>query len=138
MARVAIIGSGFIGRAWAISFARAGHEVALWDQDPEAPRQAIDFAASVAPDLANNDLLGGYDPQAVLARLRPEKNLAAALADADHVQESAPERLDVKKSLFAELDRLTPPRAILASSSSAILPSLFTAELPHRERCLVI
>jgi L-gulonate 3-dehydrogenase len=138
MARVAIVGSGFIGRAWAISFARAGHDVALWDQDPDAPRRAIDFAASVAADLAKNDLLAGNDPQVVLARLRAEKTLAAALADADHVQENAPERLDVKKLLFAELDRLAPPGAVLASSSSAILPSLFTEQLPHRERCLVI
>jgi L-gulonate 3-dehydrogenase len=138
MARVAIIGSGFIGRAWAISFARAGHDIALWDQDPEAPRQAIDFAASVTPNLSKNDLLCGNDPQQILARLRPEKTLGAALADADHVQESAPERLDVKKALFVELDRLAPPRAVIASSSSAILPSLFTEQLPHRERCLVI
>ena len=138
MTRVAIIGSGFIGRAWAISFARAGHDVALWDQDPDAPRQAIDFAASVAPDLAKNDLLAGQDPQQVLARLRPEKTLAAALADAEHVQESALERLDVKKALFVDLDRLAPPSAVVASSSSAILPSLFTEQLPHRERCLVI
>jgi L-gulonate 3-dehydrogenase len=138
MARVAIVGSGFIGRAWAISFARAGHDVALWDQDPDAPRRAIDFAASVAADLAKNDLLAGNDPQVVLARLRAEKTLAAALADADHVQENAPERLDLKKSLFAELDHLAPPGAVLASSSSAILPSLFTEQLPHRKRCLVI
>jgi L-gulonate 3-dehydrogenase len=138
MARVAIVGSGFIGRAWAISFARAGHDVVLWDQDPDAPRRAIDFAASVAADLAKNDLLVGNDPQVVLARLRAEKTLAAALADADHVQENAPERLDLKKSLFAELDHLAPPGAVLASSSSAILPSLFTEQLPHRKRCLVI
>lgn len=75
MARVAIVGSGFIGRAWAISFARAGHDVVLWDQDPDAPRRAIDFAASVAADLAKNDLLAGNDPQVVLARLRAEKIL---------------------------------------------------------------
>ena len=138
MARVTIVGSGFIGRAWAITFARAGHDVALWDEDPEAPHRAIDFVASVAPDLAANDLLGGVDPQVLLARLRVEKTLPAALADVDHVQENAPERLDVKKSLFAELDRLAPQSAVLASSSSAILPSLFTEHLPHRHRCLVI
>ena len=57
MARVAVVGSGFIGRAWAITFARAGHDVALWDQDPDAPQRAIDFIASVVPDLAANDLL---------------------------------------------------------------------------------
>ena len=138
MARVSIVGSGFIGRAWAISFARAGHDVALWDVDPDAPRRAIEFIASVAPDLAKNDLLAGSRPQALLDRLRVETNLAAALADADHVQESAPERLDVKQALFVELDRLAPPTAVLASSSSAILPSRFTEHLPHRHRCLVI
>jgi L-gulonate 3-dehydrogenase len=138
MARVAIVGSGFIGRAWAISFARAGHDVALWDQDPGAPHRAIAFVTSVAPDLAANDLLGGVDPQVLLARLRVEKALPAALADVDHVQENAPERLDVKKALFADLDRLAPETAVLASSSSAILPSLFTEHLSHRHRCLVI
>ena len=92
----------------------------------------------MAPDLAANDLLGGVDPQVLLARLRVEKTLPAALADVDHVQENAPEQLDVKKSLFAELDRLAPETAVLASSSSAILPSLFTEHLPHRHRCLVI
>jgi len=138
MARVSIVGSGFIGRAWAITFARAGHNVALWDQDPGASDRAVEFIASLAPDLAANDLLGGASPQALLARLRVEKTLPAALADADHVQENAPEQLDVKKALFADLDRLAPQSAVLASSSSAILPSLFTEHLPHRHRCLVI
>jgi L-gulonate 3-dehydrogenase len=138
MARVAIVGSGFIGRAWAITFARAGHDVALWDEDPQAPQQAIDFIASVAPDLAANDLLDGSRPEALLARLRVERTLRAALADADHVQESAPERLDVKKAIFSELDRAAPQSAVLASSSSAILPSRFTEHLQHRHRCLVI
>jgi 3-hydroxyacyl-CoA dehydrogenase len=138
MARVSVVGCGFIGRAWAISFARAGHKVTLWDEDPDAPHRAIEFIAAVTPDLAKNDLLGGSAPQALLDRLQVEKTLSATLADADHVQESAPERLEVKKALFVELDRLAPPTAILASSSSAILPSRFTEHLPHRHRCLVI
>ena len=138
MASVAIVGSGFIGRAWAIAFARAGHRVALWDQDPHAPAKALDFIASVLPDLAANDLLNGAKPETLLARLRPERDLAAALAGADHVQENAPERLDVKKALFAELDRLAPKDAVLASSTSALLPSRFTESLAGRARCLVI
>src|ERR1700747_830835 len=117
MARVAVVGSGFIGRAWAITFARAGHDVALWDDHPDAPHRAIEFIASVASDLAANDLLAGSSPEALLARLRVEKTLADALADADHVQENAPERLDVKQAIFAELDRLAPQSAVLASSS---------------------
>ena len=64
MARVAVVGSGFIGRAWAITFARAGHDVALWDDHPDAPHRAIEFIASVASDLAANDLLAGSSPEA--------------------------------------------------------------------------
>jgi L-gulonate 3-dehydrogenase len=138
MARVAIVGSGFIGRAWAIAYARGGHEVTLWDEDLLAPAKAIDFIASILPDLVANDLLNGATPEALLSRLHAERDLPAALADADHIQENAPERLDLKKRLFSELDRLAPQTAIIASSSSALLPSLFSESLPGRHRCLVI
>ena len=52
MAKVTIVGSGFIGRAWAITFARAGHQVTLWDENPAAPEAAVEFARTVLPDLA--------------------------------------------------------------------------------------
>ncbi|MBA3517823.1 MAG: 3-hydroxyacyl-CoA dehydrogenase, partial [Rhizobiales bacterium] len=51
MAKVTIVGTGFIGRAWAISFARAGHEITLWDDNPAAPASAVDYIAGVLPDL---------------------------------------------------------------------------------------
>jgi len=136
MSRIAIVGSGFIGRAWAITFARAGHEVALWDEDRDAPAKAIDYIARALRDLAANDLLGGATPDAILARLRPEAELAAALDGAVHVQENAPEVLALKQALFARLDALA-KEAVLASSSSAILPSLFTEQLAGRHRALV-
>jgi L-gulonate 3-dehydrogenase len=138
MANVTIIGTGFIGRAWSIAFARAGHAVTLWDQDRSAPAKALDFIAAAVPDLAENDLVGGMAPDALIRRLRVEEDLAAALGDADHVQESTPERLDVKQAVFGELDRLAPASAVIASSSSSILPSRFTERLPGRHRCLVI
>jgi 3-hydroxyacyl-CoA dehydrogenase len=138
MARIALVGCGFIGGGWAISFARAGHEVVLWDEDPPATSRVRDFAADILPDLAANGLLGNDTPAEVLARIRAEPDLAAAVAGAAHVQESAPERLDIKQALFARLDALAPPTAVIASSSSAILPSRFTEKLPGRHRCLVV
>lgn len=138
MAGVAIIGAGFIGRAWAITFARAGHRVALWDRDGEAPAMAIDFIRGVLPDLVSNDLLNGLSQEAVLANIRCETDLQAALAGVDHVQENTTERIDVKKAVFSELDAFAPENAVLASSTSAILPSLFTEELAGRHRCLVV
>ena len=138
MARVAIVGSGFIGRAWAIGFARAGHNVVLWDAVPDAPGRAIDYIAGVLPELAANQLLGGYEPDEVRARLSTADTLDEALDGVDHVQENTPEEVEVKREVFARLDAASPATAVLASSSSAILPSKFTEHLKGRARCLVV
>jgi len=138
MTRVAIVGSGLIGRAWAVSFARAGHEVVLWDEDSAVPRKALDFIRGVLPELARNELLDGRDPDEVFSGLRIESDLAAALSGADYVQESTPERLETKITVFGRLDALTPPGAVIASSSSAILSSFFTEMLAGRARCLIV
>lgn len=135
--KTAIIGSGFVGRAWAITFARAGHEVHLWDADAAALPAALGFIEGVLPDLARNDLLRGSTPADVMARLHPLDDLATALDGVDHVQENTPERVEVKRQVFADLDRHAPPGAVLASSTSALLPSTFTEQLPGRDRCLV-
>lgn len=138
MAKVAVVGSGFIGRAWAITFARGGHAVALWDRDKQAPARARDFIRTVLPDLEANDLLNGRSVEEVLALVHIEDDLAAAVAGAAHVQENTPEDLEMKKAVFAELDPVAPAEAVLASSSSAILPSHFTETLGGRRRCLVV
>jgi 3-hydroxyacyl-CoA dehydrogenase len=138
MAKVAIIGSGFVGRAWAISFARAGHDIALWDADAAAPAAAIAFIDAILPDLAANDLLDGRSPAEVRALLRAASAIDEALAGVSHVQENTPEDVEVKREVFARLDRLAPADAVLASSTSAILPSRFTEGLPGRARCLVV
>ena len=138
MARVAIIGSGLIGRAWAISFARAGHHVVLWDAVADAPDKAIDYIAGVLPELSDNGLLGGDEPAQVRARLSTAETLEQALDGVDHVQENTPEDVEVKRKVFAQLDAAAPATAVLASSSSAILPSKFTQDLAGRARCLVV
>jgi 3-hydroxyacyl-CoA dehydrogenase len=138
MAKVAVVGAGLIGRAWAISFARAGHEVSVADSDPAALDKALAFVDSVLPDLARYDLLEGQSPAEVRRRIATTGDLAKAVAGAAHVQENAPERIEVKRSLFPELDRLAPPEAVLASSASALLPSAFTEGLAGRARCLVV
>jgi L-gulonate 3-dehydrogenase len=136
--KVAIVGSGFIGRAWAISFARAGHEVAMWDEVPAASEGARDYIAGVLGDLQTNDLLRGQMPDEVLARISTASDLAETLAGAGHVQENTPEKLDVKRAVFARIDGLADAQAVVASSSSALLPSSFTEHLAGRHRCLVV
>ncbi|WP_217568661.1 3-hydroxyacyl-CoA dehydrogenase [Mesorhizobium sp. GbtcB19] len=138
MANVAIVGSGFIGRAWAISFARAGHDVRMWDQSPDATGGARDYIEGVLGDLAANDLLRGQPVDTVLGRITIVGELAEALADAAHVQENTPENLEVKREVFSLIDRLAGPHAVIASSTSALLPSKFTDHLQGRDRCLVV
>jgi len=68
---------------------------------------------------------------------RAVSDLGEALADVDYVQENTPEKVAVKRAVFANLDRQAPPGAVLASSTSAILPSTFVEAVPGRARCLV-
>ena len=136
--KTAIIGSGFVGRAWAISFARAGHDVALWDADPDAPATALAYIEGILPELAAQDLLGGQAVSAVMARLRSVPALSDAVADVGYVQENTPERVEVKRQVFRDLDAMAPADAVLASSTSALLPSRFVEDVPGRSRCLVL
>ncbi|WP_181378289.1 3-hydroxyacyl-CoA dehydrogenase [Teichococcus aestuarii] len=133
--KVAIVGAGLIGRAWAMIFARAGWQVALFDPAPGIAAQAEGLCAQGLTDLAEQGLC--EDPAGAARRIQAVGSLAEAVSDAALVQENGPERLEVKQELFAELDRLAPPGCILASSSSAIRASLFTEALPGRGRCLV-
>jgi 3-hydroxyacyl-CoA dehydrogenase len=136
--KVAIVGTGFVGRAWAISFARAGHQIALWDAVATAPAAALAYIEGLLPDLERYDLLDGASPADVRARMNVAATLEDALAGADYVQESTPENVPMKREIFARLDAHAGPQAILASSTSAILPSKFTETLAGRARCLVV
>ncbi len=136
MSRIAISGGGSIGVAWALVFARAGHEVALHEPD-EARRAEVpaDLLGRLEA-LAAGGLLA-EEPSAVVARVGLAETLAGAVAGAEHVQECAPERLELKQKLFRELDELAPAEATLASSSSALTIGEIAAGLPGRGRCLV-
>jgi L-gulonate 3-dehydrogenase len=135
MERIALVGGGLIGQAWAIVFGRAGHEVMLYDAEPAALKRARDGLALRLDDLAGFGLVD--DPRAVLGRIGYATGLAEALDGADYVQESVPERVEVKQEVYGELDRLAGPDAILASSTSGIPASAFTEHLAGRQRCLV-
>ncbi len=69
MAKIAIVGTGFVGRAWAISFARAGHEIALWDAVAAAPAAALAYIENLLPDLQRYDLLNASTPAEIRGRM---------------------------------------------------------------------
>lgn len=132
---VAIVGSGLIGRAWAMIFARGGYAVRLYDAVPGVAAAAVGLCAQGLRDLAEAGLCA--DPDAAAQRITNAATLAEAVAGVTLVQENGPEQVEIKRAIFAELDRLSPPDAILASSSSAIRISLFAGDLAGRARCLI-
>ena len=138
MAKVAVIGSGFVGRAWAISFARAGCEVALWDQDKDAPEQGSGLyraaparargqrpSQRIHGERSRNTDTHGDNPRIGARRDGPRSG--------EHAGGCRGEARGIRR-----LDAAAPTEAVLASSTSAILPSAFTENLKGRARCLVI
>ena len=123
--------------AFAITFMRAGYPVRL--HEPDAARRALlpDLVLATLTDLYEFNLLD-ESPYTVLKRLTTVSGLAEATDGAIYVQECVPEKLDLKRTLFAKLDRLTPPDVILASASSALTTSAFAADLQGRARMLVV
>jgi L-gulonate 3-dehydrogenase len=136
MDSIAVVGAGLIGRAWAMVFARAGLQVRLWDKLPGVAEAAMGTIRDRLGDLRGAGLVAEA-PEAIAARIVPADTLADCVAGAVHVQENGPERIEPKRELFAELDRLCPREVVLASSTSGIPASEFTGNLPGRGRCLV-
>lgn len=136
MEKIAIVGAGLIGCAWAAVFARAGHPVALYDVSPEALASAPGMIGATLAELYQGGLIT-EQPDVVLARVSTTASLADAVEGAVLVQENVRETEEAKKDIFAQLDRLAAPATILASSTSGIPASKFTADLPGRARCLV-
>jgi L-gulonate 3-dehydrogenase len=135
MPAVGIVGVGLIGRAWANVFARSGWDARLWDPDANALKAAPGLIEAALGDVARHGL--AKDPAAAAKRLKVAASLEEAVAGAELVQESGPERLDVKRDVFARLDAAAGADTILATSSSFIVTSRFAEGLKGRHRCLV-
>jgi 3-hydroxyacyl-CoA dehydrogenase len=133
-AKVAIVGAGLVGRAWAIVFSRAGYAVRMTDTNAAALDAAIVAVRAGLNELAAHGLAS--DPAAA-ARVQASPDLASAVKDVHLIQENGPETVEFKAEIFAQLDRLAPRDAILATSSSSIAVSRFADGLAGRSRCLV-
>ncbi|MCK0195346.1 3-hydroxyacyl-CoA dehydrogenase [Ancylobacter sp. 6x-1] len=121
--KIAIVGCGVVGSSWSLVFARAGHDVAIYDRTLPAAEAALAFVSQADPAFA--------------ARCRLATDLADVLNGAEYVQESAPERLPIKQALYREMDALLSPTTIVASSTSGFPASQFTEGLKNAARCLV-
>ncbi len=131
--RVAVIGVGTIGASWAAYFLARGLAVTASDPSPEGEGFLRRYVANAWPTLGRLGLADGANPAALAFEREPE----AAIAGADFVQESGPEREAVKIELFRRLDAALPQSVIIASSSSGLLMSRIQEACRHPERCVI-
>ncbi len=131
----AVVGAGLVGRAWATVFARAGWQVRLFDR---AAAQSASASELIVASLAEQQEAGLLNDATEAAhRVSSAATLEAAVEGAQWVQENLPEDVAVKRDAFTAIDAVAAPEAIIASSTSGIPASAFTADLPGRARCLV-
>lgn len=128
--RVAVVGGGLIGVSWAALFQAGGCDVRLWDPSDAARAQA---PVGIAHALAQLKTLGMDQP----GSLRVCGTLAQALEGADWVQENAPEKIELKQNLLAEIERLAPASAVIASSTSSLVWSAMSQKLQSPGRLIV-
>ena len=133
MATLAVVGAGVIGAGWAARALAHGLDVAAWDVAPDWQAKLEAAVANAWPALAELGLFPGASQR----RLRYATSLEDACANADFVQESAPERLEAKQRVLAAIDAAAPTSTMIASSTSGLLPTDLQADCRHPQRIVV-
>ena len=133
---IAVIGSGLMGHGIAMEFALAGLSVRIHDVSKEkldAARSSIDRDLST---LTAAKLISAEQSEKALQNIHPILTLEE-VGDADFVVEAVFENLQLKQSIFSKLDDICPPRTILASNTSTLLPSALASATKRPEKVLV-
>ncbi|XP_051881529.1 lambda-crystallin homolog [Pristis pectinata] len=135
---ILIVGSGIVGRNWAMVFTSAGYRVSLYDT---VHQQVICAIASIRQQLnefeRNGNLRGIFKPKEQMLLISACSDLAQAVEGAILIQECVPENLELKRKVFQELDELMNDDVILSSSTSCLLPSKLFSGLKHVKQCIV-
>ncbi|XP_076044060.1 lambda-crystallin-like isoform X1 [Oratosquilla oratoria] len=136
--KIGVLGSGLIGRSWAMLFAGVGYQVYLYDiKESQVTEALADIKKQLENLEASGMLRGSTSALEQFKCIKGVSNMAECVANAKHVQECVPENLDLKIKVFKELDKLAGPDTVLSSSTSCLLPSKFTDGLAHKENCIV-
>ena len=133
MTRVALLGGGVIGGGWAARFMLNGSDVTMYDPNPDA-RAGVEVMLENARRADRRLSMVPPVPEGTLTIV---STVEAAVADADLVQESAPEREEIKRELLAAADGAAPAHAVITSSTSGLLPSRISADMQNPQRFCV-
>lgn len=131
--KVGIVGGGVIGAAWAARFVLNGIDVAVYDLDPETERKTHEVIGNARRALTR--LFGQALPPE--GKVTIAASLAEAVSDADFIQESLPEREELKQKVLAQIDALMPVHAVIGTSTSGLLPTKLQAGMARPDRLVV-
>ncbi|WP_440657502.1 carnitine 3-dehydrogenase [Ensifer adhaerens] len=131
--KAACVGGGVIGGAWVARFALAGIDVKIFDPHPEAERIIGEVMANAERAYAMLTMA----PLPPKGKLTFCKSIEEAVESADWIQESVPERLELKRGVITKIDAAARPDALIGSSTSGLLPSDLQSEMHHPERMFV-
>ncbi|QUW22630.1 L-carnitine dehydrogenase [Sporosarcina sp. Marseille-Q4063] len=131
--KLAVIGTGVIGNGWIARFLAQGYQVVAFDPSEGAEERTRSAIERAWPSLVQM----GLAPNASTDNVIFVSTIEEAVKDADLIQENVPEREKLKKSVLQSIDRFSKPDAIIASSTSGIMPSVLQEGLHHPERLIV-
>ena len=132
--RLTVLGAGTMGHGIAHAAIAAGYETWLFDVSAPALEKGRITIEGIVRKGVELGKVAGADAVTILGRLTTTSDLAEALSEADLVIEAAPERIDLKLQLFAEIERSAPERAIVASNTSALSITEMAATLSNPRR----
>jgi len=136
--RVAVIGAGIMGHGFAQIFAQKGYSVLLYDIDEKILTSALARIASSLDTFIEHGMIRSKEKKATLQKISLTTNLEKAVGKADFVLEAVPEILDLKKEIFAQIDRLAPPHAILASNTSGLSITQMGSVTQRPEKTIIV
>ncbi|AVN31964.1 3-hydroxyacyl-CoA dehydrogenase family protein [Serratia marcescens] len=132
----AVLGAGLMGVGIATHFIRHGHEVLLYDPDPQRLAEATAVASGILAELSDVGQFDNDERDAALARLRVTGDLND-VARARLLIEAIPERLELKHALYEQLEGLIADDAVIASNTSGLPPDELAARMTHPQRLLI-
>lgn len=136
--KIVIIGSGLIGQSWAMIFASVGYKVSIYDIVASQVENALKQAKDQLNRLEQRGLLRGkLNAEQQFSCISGCTDLKQAVTGSFFLQECVPENLEMKKTLYKQLDEIVDDNIILSSSTSTFMPSLFTEGMKHRAQVLV-
>merc|ERR1712110_1064043 len=136
--KIGIVGSGLIGRSWAMIFAAAGHPVVLFDIKKEQVDGALADIKNQLNVLKSDGLLRGtLSPDEQMALISGTDDLKIAVQNAIHIQECVPENPDLKKKVFFQIAQHCSESAVICSSTSCLMPSLIFEECGKTAQCII-